>query len=129
MSFVDPARLEAAANADPEFRHAARYWTATLALASPARTLRVEIVDGRLGACHAGDAGAPATVTITGPDDGWREFLAPRPRPFYQDLLGGCVQHHGFAIQGDMLAFSAYYHATQRLVALMRTLGAAGKVR
>jgi DsbC/DsbD-like thiol-disulfide interchange protein len=122
MLLADPARLQAGANADPEFRLAARYWNATLSLESPTRALRVEIAEGRVAHCRAGEAGEPATITVTAPDDGWAQFLAPVPRPFYQDLLGGCVQHHGFTVAGDMLTLSAYYQATQRLFAVMRAL-------
>lgn len=127
MPLVDPVALQTAANADAEFALAARYWTATLALSTPARALRVEIVDGRIVACAERAPGEPATITVTGPDAGWSEFLAPVPRAFYQDLLGGCVQHHGFQVAGDLLALSAYYQATQRLFAVMRTLRAGGR--
>ena len=126
MLLADPARLQADANADPEFRLAARYWNATLSLESPTRALRVEIAEGRVAKCREGEAGEPATITVRGPDDGWAQFLAPVPRPFYQDLLGGCVQHHGFTVAGDILALSAYYQATQRLVAVMRALQTQG---
>ena len=122
MLLADPARLQAGANADPEFRLAARYWNATLSLESSTRALRVEIAEGRVAHCREGEAGEPATITVTAPDDGWAQFLAPAPRPFYQDLLGGCVQHHGFAVAGDLLTLSAYYQATQRLFAVMRAL-------
>ncbi len=122
MHLADPAGLQAGANADAEFRLAARYWNATLSLESPTRALRVEILEGRVANCREGAAGEPATITVTAPDDGWAEFLAPEPRPFYQDLLGGCVQHHGFTVAGDMLTLSAYYQATQRLFAVMRAL-------
>jgi hypothetical protein len=125
MTLADPTRLQAGANADPEFRLAARYWSATLSLESPSRALRVEIADGRVANCREGEAGQPATITVAGPEDGWVQFLAPVPRPFYQDLLGGCVQHHGFTVAGDMLALSAYYQAAQRLFAVMRALRAA----
>jgi hypothetical protein len=124
MQLADPARLQASANADPEFRLAARYWSGTLSLESPTRALRVEIAEGRIANCREGEAGQPATITVAGPDDGWAQFLAPEPRPFYQDLLGGCVQHHGFTVAGDMLTLSAYYQATQRLFAVMRALRA-----
>ena len=124
MPLADPHALVAAANADPEFRMAARYWTATLALASPTGALRVDITDGRVASCREGAGGEPATITVTASDDGWTKFLAPVPRPFYQDLLGGCVQHHGFTVAGDMLALNAYYQASQRLFAIMRTLRA-----
>jgi len=121
---ADPARLRAGANADPEFRLAARYWNATLSLESPTRALRVEIAEGQIVDCREGEAGQSATITVVAPDDGWAQFLAPAPRPFYQDLLGGCVQHHGFTVAGDMLTLSAYYQATQRLFAVMRALRA-----
>ena len=122
MPLADPARLQAGANADPEFRLTARYWNATLSLESPASALRVEIADGQVAGCRESAAGQPATITVVASDQGWQQFLAPVPRPFYQDLLGGCVQHHGFTVTGDMLALSAYYQAAQRLFAVMRAL-------
>ena len=103
MHLADPTRLLASVNADPEFRLAARYWNATLSLESPSRALRVEIADGRVATCRESAAGRPATITVVASDDGWAQFLAPMPRPFYQDLLGGCVQHHGFQVAGDIL--------------------------
>jgi len=125
MHLADPTRLKASVNDDPEFRLAARYWTATLSLESPSRALRVEIADGRVTGCREGESGQPATITVLAPDDGWAEFLAAAPRPFYQDLIGGCVQHHGFALSGDLLSLSAYYQASTRLFAVMRALRAA----
>jgi hypothetical protein len=128
MHFGDPLRLQVAANRDPEFRLAARYWNATLSLESAARALRVEIAEGEVVSCRESAPGQPATITVAAPAEGWAQFLAPVPRPFYQDLLGGCVQHHGFQVRGDTLALSAYYQATQRLFALMRTEGHHGSV-
>ena len=125
MRLADPTRLPAAVNADPEFRMAARYWNATLSLESPPRALRVEIADGRVATCRESAAGQPATITVVASDDGWARFLAPVPQPFYQDLLGGCVQHHGFQVEGDMLSLTAYYQASARLFAVMRALRAA----
>jgi hypothetical protein len=125
MHLADPTRLKTSVNADPEFRLAARYWNATLSLESPSCGLRVEIADGQVTSCRESDAGQPATITVLAPDDGWEQFLAPVPRPFYQDLLGGCVQHHGFEVAGDLLSLSAYYQASTRLFAVMRALRAA----
>jgi hypothetical protein len=125
MHLADPARLQQSVNADPEFRLAARYWTATLSLESPPRALRVEIADGQVTSCRESVAGQPATITVAAPDEGWARFLDPLPRPFYQDLLGGCVQHHGFEVAGDILSLSAYYQASTRLFAVMRALRAA----
>jgi pimeloyl-ACP methyl ester carboxylesterase len=122
MPVTDAAALVSATNADPEFLLAARYWNASLALRAPDRAWRVEIANGRVTGCR--ESTDAATVTITAPADGWREFLAPVPRPFYQDLLGGCVQHHGFTVAGDMLVVNAYYHAIQRLFGIMREVEA-----
>lgn len=124
MPVTDPVAFVAAANADPEFTIAARYWNASLALGAPDRVWRIEIANGRVTGCREAEAAAPATITVTASSDGWREFLAPVPRPFYQDLLGGCVQHHGFTVGGDMLVVNAYYHAIQRLFAIMRAVRA-----
>jgi hypothetical protein len=124
MPFVDPLQLQARANGDLEFARAARYWNATLSLETPTQALCVDIEAGRVTRCRTGASGAPATITVTAPEVGWQAFLAPVPRPFYQDLLGGCVQHHGFTVSGDILALSAYYQASQRLFAIMRQLRA-----
>ena len=124
MHLADPTQLQARVNADPEFLLAARYWNATLSLESPSRALRLEIADGRVATCRESAAGQPATITVVASDDGWAQFLAAVPRPFYQDLLGGCVQHHGFQVAGDILSLSAYYQASARLFAVMRALRA-----
>jgi hypothetical protein len=127
MPFVDPLQLQARANGDPEFARAARYWNATLSLETPTQALCVDIESGRVTGCRTGVPGAPATITVTASKAGWQAFLAPVPRPFYQDLLGGCVQHHGFTVGGDILALSAYYQASQRLFAIMRQLRASSE--
>ena len=124
MQLADPTRLHSSIDADPEFRMAARYWNATLSLESPSRALRIEIVDGQITSCRESAPGLPATITVAAPDQGWAQFLAAVPRPFYQDLLGGCVQHHGFQVAGDILLLSAYYQAAARLFAVMRALRA-----
>ena len=125
MHLADPTRLQQSVNADPEFRLAARYWNATLSLESSSRALRVEIADGQVTSCREADAGQSATIKVLATDDGWARFLAAVPKPFYQDLIGGCVQHHGFQVTGDILSLSAYYQASTRLFAVMRGLRAA----
>ncbi len=125
MHFADPLSLQSSVNSDAEFRHTARYWDATLSLETPTQALYIEIVAGQVKHCREGRPGEAVTVTVSASEDGWRQFLAPMPRPFYQDLLGGCVQHHGFTVEGDILTLSAYYQASQRLFAIMRTLRAA----
>jgi hypothetical protein len=125
--FADPLQLQRSANGDAEFRRAARYWNATLSLETSTQALCIEIVDGQIVNCQAGQPGVAATLTVAATEDGWERFLAPIPAPFYQDLLGGCVQHHDFTVAGDMLTLSAYYQASQRLFAIMRALRSMGQ--
>ncbi len=111
------------ASDDGEWRVAARMWNAVLRLDvdGVAHLLRIE--NGTLAshaACPASDpAAVPYTVRVAAPGDGWRELLAPIPRPFYQDLYGAMTRH-GFAVDGDFEAFFAYYPAVRRLVELLR---------
>ena len=82
------------------------------ALEAPTHALRITIEDGQVTACDATAPGQPSTITVVAPEAGWTAFLAPVPRPFCQDLLGGCVQHHGFTVAGDLLLLAVYYQAT-----------------
>ena len=110
---------------DGEWRIAARMWTAVLRLDvdQVAHLLRIE--NGKLSghaAYPASDPTAtPFTVRIAAPADGWRELLAPLPRPFYQDLYGAMTRH-GFVVDGDFEMFFAYYPAVRRLVELLRAV-------
>lgn len=107
-------RLSEAANLDPEFRIAARLWTAAIRLERGGDAQLVRVEDGRIESVGpAGDR--PGDVCIRGPVEGWQELLAELPRPFYQDLWGA-VTHHGFEFDGD----NAYYPAVRRLIELMR---------
>jgi len=108
---------------DGEWRIAARMWNAVLRLDvdQVAHLLRIE--NGKLvnhTAAPASDpAATPYTVRVAATGDGWRELLAPVPRPFYQDLYGAMTRH-GFTAGGDFESFFAYYPAVRRLVELLR---------
>ena len=110
-------RLPETANLDAEFRQAARLWSTRLCLRAGEEAHLVRIEDGRVTAVE--DRADPFDVCISGPAAGWRELLAPLPRPFYQDLWGA-IAHHGFAIEGDEVGFHAYYPAARRLLELLR---------
>jgi len=122
---TDPtfAAVVALAGDDGEWRVAARMWNAVLRfdVDQVAHLFRIE--DGRLAGhavCAASDpAATPYTVRVAAPADGWRELLAPVPRPFYQDLYGAMTRH-GFVVDGDFETFFAYYPAVRRLVELLR---------
>lgn len=110
--------LPDAANLDDEFRLTARFWTTALRLETNSEAHLIRVEDGRIqSVAAAGDE--PYEVRIAASDDGWREFLAPLPRPFYQDLWGA-MTHHGFALEGDLERFYPYYPAARRLFEILR---------
>lgn len=122
---LDWPTLPARMNDDPEFRLAARHWTATLRLDVGERSHALRIEDGvvaGIAEAHAGDA---ADVFVGASEAEWQELLAPLPRPFYQDLSGAAI-HHGVRLPHDMTAYAAYYPALRRLVQLMRDARAEG---
>lgn len=106
-----------AANDDPEFRIAARFWSTDLRLASGERAWLVRLRDGRIAEVAAARGGS-ADAGIAAPADVWREMLAPIPRPFYQDLYGAAL-HHGLEFE-NADALWPYYPALRRLVELLR---------
>lgn len=123
-----PAEIMAKANADSEFQLASRLWSTTLRLDVGEQLYVMRVDDGRISefASCAPDklAGINWAVKIFATPEEWNEFLRPVPRPFYQDLTGA-VMRHGFRLDGDLVAFNAYYAAMRRLFDIMREANAA----
>lgn len=118
--------VRSAANADPEFRLAARFWNIKLRLSSDDEAFLLGIQNGEIVDAAPAAPDATCDLSIKAPAATWREMLTPVPRPFYQDLLAA-ANHYGLRLEGDLLSFFAYYPALSRLVAVMReTSGAAG---
>lgn len=113
------------ANHDAEFTLAARHWTMTLRLDMGAETYLLHIRDGQLTEIarwrQARKLWTSWQVAIAAPAEAWQQFLAPVPKPFYQDLWGAVI-HHGFTLEGDLESLYPYYPALRRLFDLMRTL-------
>lgn len=123
MFDLAPQGFADTANADGELRIAARMWNAVLRLDAGERATIFRFEGGRLTGVAALAASDPAakgyTIRVSAPEDGWRELLAPVPRPFYQDLYGA-MSRHGFVADGDFESFFAYYPAVRRLIELLR---------
>lgn len=117
--------LPAAANGDPEFRIAARFWNSTLRLEMGETALLIRIDKGEMTEVISGVQAfallSPSNIVISAPADEWRKFLERIPKPFYTDLFGATT-HHGFKVGGDMESFYAYYPAVRRLFDIMRSL-------
>ena len=105
-------------NRDGEFRYAARHWDATLRLDIGDESHRLRFQDGSLAEVAPCESGAACDLFVGASEDGWRELLAPVPRPYYQDLLGAQLMH-GVRLPEDPLAYAAYYPALRRLVQLL----------
>lgn len=127
MFDLAPEGIAELAGADGELRIAARMWNAVLRFDAGERALLFRFEGGRLAsvtATGASDAAAQGyTVRVSAPEEGWRELLAPVPRPFYQDLYGA-MSRHGFIADGDFESFFAYYPAVRRIIELLRAAGA-----
>ena len=118
-------RLQTAANNDPEFRIAARFWDTVLRITMGDTAHLLYIRDGQMTAVRPWDPMQQVwtswQVSITAPAEDWSKFLAPLPPPFYQDLWGATL-HHGFTVEGDLASFYPYYPAMRRLFDLMRAV-------
>ncbi len=118
-------KLLEAANADPEFRLAARFWDTALRLEMGNEALLLRIEKGQIVEQLSGQQVfaflTPVNLVVAAPADEWRKFLARVPRPFYVDLWGA-MTHHGFKVAGDMENLYAYYPAMRRLFDIMRSL-------
>ena len=116
---IDWTTLPERTNADPEFRLAARHWTATLRLDVGDDSHALEIEDGEVKRIAAGDPSNDADVFIGASVAEWEELLAEIPRPFYQDLTAAMI-HHGIRLPHDQERYAAYYPAMRRLVQILR---------
>lgn len=122
---IDWSALPERTNADPEFRLAARHWTATLRLDVGDEAHALAIEDGEVREIRAGDPREEVDLFVSASAAEWEELLAPVPRPFYQDLTAASI-HHGVRLPQDQEAYAAYYPALRRLIQLMRDAKAEG---
>ena len=118
MLAIDSERLVRMVNGDPEFQSAARYWNATVGLNLGSGTLVLTFKDGALADVGPGDV-SWASIRMVASEQDWREFLKPVPKPFYQGMLPA-VARQGFALDGDLEAWTAYYGALTRVFTLLR---------
>jgi hypothetical protein len=117
--------LPEAANRDPEFRIAARFWDCRLRIDEGERGRTIRIERGRITTVEPAERGASWDLRIGAAAEQWARLLEPVPRPFYQDLYGAAM-HHGFELHGNLEHhLFPYYPALRRLVELLR--GAAGR--
>jgi hypothetical protein len=118
-------RLGSAANDDPEFGLAARFWTTVLRFDIGDDTFLIHVGDGRV--TWVDEPVGPAkrrsasSIVVAAPAGEWDELLSLVPRPFYQDLWGA-TNHHGFEVLGDLEEFSQYYRAISRMLELLRVI-------
>ena len=118
-------KLQEAANNDPEFRLAARFWDTALRMEMGNEALLLHIEKGRIVELVSGHQAiaflTPVHIVVSAPTSEWQRFLERIPKPFYVDLWGA-MTHHGFKVSGDMESLYAYYPAVRRLFDIMRAL-------
>ena len=118
-------KLQEAANSDPEFRLAARFWNTALRLEMGKEALLLHIEKGQITEVVTGHQAfaflTPVNIIVSAPTEDWQKFLERIPKPFYVDLWGAAT-HHGFKVGGNMESLYAYYPAVRRLFDIMRSL-------
>jgi pimeloyl-ACP methyl ester carboxylesterase len=113
---IDIAALRELANNDPEFRLAARYWTATVVMEIGAARHEIVIRDGAITGIGPADQDSACDILVAGSEAQWEKLLAAVPPPWYQEFLFA-----GFRVEGDLIgAVAPYYPALRRLVVLLR---------
>ena len=118
MPLFDPNAIASAANADGEFKLAARLWNADIRLEVGSDAYLLRMREGRISEFTKADT-SKWDAKISAPENDWRELLRPVPKPFYQDLMAAMTRQD-FKVEGDLLGFNPYYHAVCRLFELMR---------
>jgi hypothetical protein len=111
--------VRAALNADFEFRHAARYWDASVRLGVGDQPLCVRIVQGEVAEIRPWESADSLDVGIDAPAREWEKLLAPVPRPFYQSLFAATA-HHEVVLSGDPMESYAYMGALTRMLDVIR---------
>lgn len=112
-----------AANADRQFRYAARRWTCELMLKVGDDRYIFDVVDGEVRRFElTTDQFQGSSATLGGTAEVWEQLLRPVPVPFYQDFIGAWF-NHGFEISGDLRSLFAHYWALLRLLDIMREVG------
>ena len=87
MRSVDFDALCPIANADFEFRNAARSWNGVVRFDIGADVQAIAFENGEMVEAGPG-ASFSYDIRIAAPPETWHEMMAPVPRPFYQDLSG-----------------------------------------
>lgn len=111
-----------AANADKQFRYAARRWTCELMLRVGDDRYIFDVVDGDVRRFElTEDQFQGSSARLGGTDEDWEQLLQRVPVPFYQDFFGAWF-NHGFEISGDLRSLFTHYWALLRLLDIMRDI-------
>ena len=111
-------RVMEQANADGEFRIAARFWRTRLRLDLGPESVRLTVEDGAIGAIEPCGRDGDCDVSVSGERDCWARLLDAAP--LWQDLFGAAGRGDFVVAATEPEAFYAYYPAVRRLVDLLR---------
>ncbi|MFN8555931.1 MAG: alpha/beta hydrolase [Dehalococcoidia bacterium] len=116
---INPTAVRDAANADPEFQIAARYWNGALRLEVGSEAYAIRVRDGRVAEfAPAGDNGGAYDLRIAAPAEEWDRLLEPMPKAYYQDVFTASRMHN-VTVEGEMERYFPYHPAVRRLIEVM----------
>ena len=118
MRQIPWSRVMERANADGEFRIAARFWWTALRFDLGPESICLTVEDGNIRAIAPSGPGSDCDVGVSGALPSWERLLAAVP--LWQDLLGAVLRGDFVVTAADPEAFYAYYPAVRRLVDLVR---------
>ena len=111
-------RVMEQANADGEFRIAARFWRTRVRLDLGPESVRLMVEDGAIRAIEPCASDGACDVSVSGDRDCWARLL--EAAPLWQDLFGAAGRGDFAIATADLEAFYAYYPAVRRLVDILR---------
>jgi pimeloyl-ACP methyl ester carboxylesterase len=116
----DVEAIKAAANADPGFRVAARWWTGEVVFRLGEEGYRLTVRDGAVAGFARDRGTAAANLSFSGPAEAWEKLLQAIPPAPYDDMrFGGPTV--GFMVEGDLVGeLAPYYGAVQEFVEVLR---------
>lgn len=118
MRQIPWSRVMERANADGEFRIAARFWRTALRFDLGPESVHLTVDDGVIRAVALARPGADCAVSVAGTRESWERLLAAAP--LWQDLVGAVLRGDFVVTAADPEAFYAYYPAVRRLLDLVR---------
>jgi hypothetical protein len=114
------AKYQNRVNSDPEMELIGRWFTDSFAVACGNVRHILRVKEGRILEIVAPRIDVRSTFGLRAPEEIWRKFLDPQPKPLYHDIFAMIMRVPEFTIDGDTLVAMQNARALHRMMNLMR---------